>query len=58
MIAAGTIVYASADCDEAVQEAKDHAAALGLSPADARLMRKDGQILLQLRVQWDAKQPS
>lgn len=52
MIPAGTIIYASHACDEAVTEAKDHAKRHGLTPEDAQLIRRDDMIKLVLRKPW------
>ena len=56
MIPAGTILYASHDCQEAVEEARAHAKAMALTTEDCRMVRRSGMILLELRKAW-AKRP-
>lgn len=55
MIAAGAIIYASADCPEAIEEARAHAKNSGLTTEDCRMVRRSGSILLELRKPWQLK---
>lgn len=55
MIPAGTIIYASHDCPEAVEEARAHAKASALTTDDCRMVRRSGMILLELRRAWQTR---
>lgn len=46
MIKHGTIMYASQDCPESVEEARAYIAREGLTSDDVRLIRKEGKILV------------
>lgn len=46
MIAPGTVLYASADCDESLQEAREYIAKHQLTADRVRLIRKEGMILV------------
>lgn len=52
MIPAGFIIYASDDSEASITEAREHAKKQGLTPEDCRMIRRDGQILLELRKPW------
>ena len=58
MIPAGTIIYCSHACADAVEEAKDHAKRHGLTPEDAQLIRRDDMIKLVLRKPWQTQKPA
>lgn len=58
MILAGTIIYASDDCFEAVEEARAHAKAMRLTTEDCRMVRRSGMILLELRKAWRTQKPA
>ena len=58
MIPAGTIIYASDDCPEAVEEARAHAKAMALTTEDCRMVRRSGMILLELRKAWQTQKPA
>ena len=55
MIPAGTIIYASADCPEAIDEARAHAKRMALTTEDCRMVRRSGQVLLELRKAWQTQ---
>ena len=46
MIQPGTVMFASQDCQESVDEAKAYIRELGLTSEIVRLIRKDGQVLV------------
>ena len=46
MIQPGTVMFASQDCPEAVEEARAYIRNYGLTSDDVRLIRKEGQILV------------
>ena len=60
MIRPGTVLYASSDCTEAVEEARAYIRENGLTAELVRLIRKEGQVLVVSRedFKWPTANPA
>ena len=47
MIKPGTVVYATGDCREGIEDARAWLREKALTPADVRLYRADGMVLVE-----------